>query len=90
MLALVLLLGAFGALTALVLAQPVLGLDVAVERAVQRAQAPWLDTLTAAIGWLGFPPGSIAVDALIVIGVALSGRYWGAVCAALAAAGSAD
>jgi undecaprenyl-diphosphatase len=89
LLALVLLLGAFGALTALVLVQPVLAPDVAVERAVQRAQAPWLDTLTAAIGWLGFPPGSIVVDALIVLGIALSGRIWGAVCAAIAAAGSA-
>ena len=83
------LLGAFGALTALVLAQPVLAPDVAIERALQRAQAPWLDTFAAAISWLGFPPGSIAVDGLIVLGVAVSGRRWGAVCAALAAAGSA-
>jgi undecaprenyl-diphosphatase len=70
-------------------AQPVLGPDIAVERAVQSVQAPPLDALTVAISWLGFPPWSIVVDGIIVLALAISGRRWGALCAALAAAGSA-
>ena len=89
LLALLVLLGAFVGLAVLIVAQPVLPVDVAIEQAVQRPQAAWLSTLDGAIGWLGFPPGSIVVDGLIVLGVFLSGRRWGAVCAALAAAGSA-
>ena len=89
LLVLLVLLGAFVGLAVLVSARPVLGPDVTVEQAVQRPQAAWLSTLDGAIGWLGFPPGSIVVDGLIVLGVFLSGRRWGAACAALAAAGSA-
>lgn len=86
---LLLLLAVFGALTALILTQPVFGPDVAVERAIQGPRGAWLDALATAISWLGFPPWSIVVDAVVVIGAALSGRRWGGVCAALAAAGSA-
>jgi membrane-associated phospholipid phosphatase len=75
--------------TSIVISAPVLGLDIQIARAVQAFHPPWLDTLTDAISWLGFPPQSNIIDGLIVLLIFLSGRRWEAVCAVLAAAGSA-
>jgi membrane-associated phospholipid phosphatase len=85
----VVLLAVFGALTWLVITNPVMGIDIDSERAVQSFHPTWLDTLTQAISWLGFPPQSTIIDALIVAAIFLTGRRWEAICAALAAGGSA-
>jgi membrane-associated phospholipid phosphatase len=80
---------AFGLVMSIVMSAPVLGLDIQIERAVQAFHPPWLDTLTDAISWLGFPPQSTIIDAIIVLLIFLTGRRWEAICAAFAAGGSA-
>lgn len=79
----------FGLLTLLVVMTPVLPMDVAIERAVQVFHPAWLDTLTDGVSWVGFPPQSTIIDAVIVLVIFVAGRRWEAVCAALAAGGSA-
>jgi membrane-associated phospholipid phosphatase len=64
-------------------------IDLEIERAIQAFHPPWLDTLTNAIGWIGFPPQSTIIDAMLVLTIVLTGHRWAAVCAAFAAAGSA-
>jgi undecaprenyl-diphosphatase len=83
------LLVVFGLITFIVVTTPVLAIDVEIERAVQAYHPAWLDTLTDAISWLGFPPQSTIIDAVIVLIIFATGRRWEAVCAAFAAAGSA-
>jgi membrane-associated phospholipid phosphatase len=83
------LLLAFGVLVLLVVSTPVPSFDVQIERAVQSVHPPWLDTLSGAIALLGFPRGSIVIDALIVLLIFLTGWRWAALSAAFAAAGSA-
>ncbi|MCA1644910.1 MAG: phosphatase PAP2 family protein [Chloroflexi bacterium] len=79
----------FGLLTLVVVTTPVLTVDVAIERAVQSFHPAALDTLTADVSWVGFPPQSTIIDVLIVLCIFLAGRRWAAVCGVLAAAGSA-
>src|SRR5579859_639548 len=54
----------FGVFVYIVLATPVPSFDVQLEQAVQTFHPAWLDTLTSAISFLGFPPGSIVIDAV--------------------------
>jgi undecaprenyl-diphosphatase len=84
-----LLVAMFAVLSWLVVTRPLLGPDVAFEQAVQAYHPSWLDTVTQAISWVGFPPQSTLVDAVIVFGIFLMGRRWEAMCAVFAAAGSA-
>ena len=42
-------------------------IDLEIERAVQAFHPPWLDALTNAISWIGFPPQSTIIDALLVL-----------------------
>ncbi|HEV7664556.1 MAG TPA: phosphatase PAP2 family protein [Chloroflexota bacterium] len=86
---LVVFVAAFAGLTWVALTSPPLRVDIDVERAVQAYHPAWLETLTEAISWLGFPPQSTIIDAVIVLAIFLTGRRWEAVCAAVAAAGSA-
>lgn len=79
----------FGLLTIVVVTTPVLSIDVQIERAIQAFQSDWLDTLTAAIGWVGFQPQSNIIDPAILVIVFFTGGAWAALCAALAAGGSA-
>jgi undecaprenyl-diphosphatase len=79
----------FGVLVLLVVSTPLPSFDVQIARAVQSVHPPWLDALTGAIAFLGFPPGSIVVDAVIVLVIFLTGWRWAALSAAFAAAGSA-
>lgn len=83
------LLAAFGILTAVVVTTPLLAIDVQIERAAQVFHPIWMDQLALAISWVGFPPESTLLDALIVAGIFLAGSRWAAASAALAAAGSA-
>jgi membrane-associated phospholipid phosphatase len=55
-------------------------------RAIQSFHAPWLDTFTAAVSWIGFPPQSTIIDTVIVLAILISGRWFAAICAALGAA----
>jgi membrane-associated phospholipid phosphatase/outer membrane protein assembly factor BamB len=64
-------------------------IDLQIERAIQAFHPPWLDALTNAISWIGFPPQSTIIDAMLVLVIFLTGYRWAAVCAAFAAAGSA-
>jgi undecaprenyl-diphosphatase len=79
----------FAAFVYIVVTTPVPSFDVQIEQAAQAFHPPWLDTLTGAISFLGFPPGSIVIDALIVLAIFLTGWRWAALSAAFAAAGSA-
>jgi membrane-associated phospholipid phosphatase len=62
--------------------------DVAIERAVQGYRADWLDALTTAVSWIGFPP---QVDVLLgasVVVLAVLRRRLEAALVALAGIGS--
>src|SRR5439155_14504000 len=48
----------------------------------------WLDTVLGAVSWLGFPPQSDVLFAVIVIALFVLGARWAAVTEALAALGS--
>lgn len=79
----------FAGLTWLITVNPVLGVDIRIEQAVQTYRTPALDTLAQAVSWIGFPPEVIAIDAVFVIALFLMGHRWEAVCGAIAAAGGA-
>lgn len=84
----VLLLG-FAGLAWFVLQRPVLDADVQVELAIQQAVPQSLAVIMTSISWVGFPPESTVIDAVIVLLMVVRGLRWQAVCAAVAAAGSA-
>jgi len=62
--------------------------DVTVSHAVQASASDWLDRLTTAVSWTGFPPQSWVVFGAVVLGLAVLGYRWAALVAALAAVGS--
>jgi membrane-associated phospholipid phosphatase/outer membrane protein assembly factor BamB len=64
-------------------------IDLEIERAIQAFHPAWLDALTNASSWIGFPPQSTLIDAILVLAIFLTGHRWAAVCAVFAAAGSA-
>ncbi|MBV9543430.1 MAG: hypothetical protein JOY61_03525, partial [Chloroflexi bacterium] len=86
---LLVLIGGFVLLAVLVSVRPILTVDVQIERAVQSMRAPWLDAVAFGLSFLGFPPWSIVIDALIVLAIAITGQWWAAPSAGFGAAGSA-
>jgi membrane-associated phospholipid phosphatase len=84
-----LLLLIFCVLVYIVVTAPLPPFDVQIEQTVQAFHPPWLDSLTGAISWVGFPPESIVIDGMIVLAIFLTGARWAAICSAFAAAGSA-
>ncbi len=80
---------AFAVLAVLAWSIPYFPWDVTIERAVQANSPSWLDTVTTAVSWVGFPPQSTIIDAVVVAGIFLVGRRREAALALFAAAGSA-
>src|SRR5438128_2511815 len=62
--------------------------DLTISHAVQAYHSGWLDTVLGAVSWLGFPPQSDVLFAVIVIALFVLGARWDAVTEALAAIGS--
>jgi membrane-associated phospholipid phosphatase len=62
--------------------------DVAISHAVQAFHPSWLDTVTAALSWTGFPPQSDVLFGLIVVMLVLLGHRWAALMEVIAAVGS--
>jgi undecaprenyl-diphosphatase len=62
--------------------------DVAIARAVQAYQASWVETLTTAVSWTGFPPQSNIIFGSIVVLVVVLGQRWAAAAEIVAAFGS--
>jgi membrane-associated phospholipid phosphatase len=62
--------------------------DVAISHAVQAYHADWVDALTSAASWVGFPPQVDVIFGVIVLMLAVFGLRWEAVMLALAGIGS--
>ena len=79
---------AFGWLTALAYSKPYLELDVPLTRAIQSIQNPWILELLSAMTWVGMPPQSNVVFGLVILGLFLVGLRLEALGTLLAALGS--
>lgn len=69
---------------------PYFAVDLAIARAIQSFEAPWLDALLRAVTWVGMPPQVTAVFGAIVVGLFVLGLRIEALltlCAALSGAG---
>jgi membrane-associated phospholipid phosphatase len=77
----------FAALTILVSATPTFPADVAITSAIQRLASPFFTAFMSAISWLGFPPQTFVITALLVLLIYAFGLHWEAVVAAVAAGG---
>ena len=64
-------------------------IDLVLTRAIQGLRWPWLDTLFAAVTWVGFPPQSNMVFGTVIAGLFLARFRFEAVMTFFAAAGSA-
>ncbi len=64
-------------------------IDLMLTRAIQELRWPWLDTLFAAVTWVGFPPQSNVIFGTVIVGMFLLGLRFEAVMTFFAAAGSA-
>jgi membrane-associated phospholipid phosphatase len=64
--------------------------DVVISHAVQAYLSDWLDRVTTAVSWTGFPPQSWLIFGAVIVALAVLGYRWAAVVAALAALGSGE
>lgn len=84
-LALIAAIGAFSVLTFMVKSTPFFPLDVQITRALQSINSPLFAAAMNWISWLGFPPQSLVLSAIIVLIIYFLGLQWEAVAAAVAA-----
>ncbi|HLO15954.1 MAG TPA: phosphatase PAP2 family protein [Anaerolineales bacterium] len=76
---------AFGVLTFMVKTTPLLTLDIQIADAIQSINSPIFATLMSLISWVGFPPQSFILSALIVLLIYILGLRWEAISALVAA-----
>jgi membrane-associated phospholipid phosphatase len=65
-----------------------LPIDVPISQGAQAYHPGWLDTLTEAVSWTGFPPQSDVLFGTIVVGLVILGHRWAAAVETIAAVGS--
>lgn len=83
--ALVLVAGAFGALTFLVKTMPSFAIDLQITTAIQLINFPFFASLMNLISWPGFAPQSVIITGLIVMLIYSFGLHWEALMALIAA-----
>jgi undecaprenyl-diphosphatase len=62
--------------------------DIGIARAAQAYQANWVETLTFAVSWPGYPPQSNIIFGSILVLLVVLGKRWAAVGEVVAAVGS--
>ena len=84
--ALVLISGAFAALTFLVRTTPAFAIDLKITRAIQLISFPFFAPAMRAVSWAGFALQAMIITGLIVLAIYALGLHWEAVMALIAAA----
>ena len=84
--ALVLVAGAFAALTFLVKTMPFFAIELQVTKAIQLINFPFFASFMNLISWPGFAPQSVIITALIILLIYGFGLHWESVMALAAAA----
>jgi membrane-associated phospholipid phosphatase len=62
-------------------------IDLAVTRAIQGIDIPWLDTLLGAVTWVGFPPQSNVIFGAVILALFIAGYRTMTAFAAIGSAG---
>lgn len=83
--ALVLVAGAFAALTFLVKTMPSFAIDLQITKAIQLINFPFFASFMSLVSWPGFGPQLVVITALIILLIYSFGLHWESVMALVAA-----